>query len=313
VALCLSFSQTPPGIAFVANKHQTHSTARCLVASRLPSSSVASVITYSYLLESTGSVHSLRGSPPVVICEIVNILFVVLSGIATSALLYYITSSMLLAQKQLVAANRLQAYLKHWSQWILDNEWFAIFNVGREWSEQEHALIAAHKGPESLVKLRSEKKAFVTQIHQQAGEMGLMKLDRESIQKYIRRLPKEAANIYTEAGKTHVQNLVLGHTFITDEEAATLGLPVIQEAVELKMTVIDLIDRTHLLIAAILGAPDNFPDEDAKEAFGELFWPFVLASRSSTTLLRYTQLFTTRTVTELTLRNIRSGSRFTKR
>lgn len=101
--------------------------------------------------------------------------------------------------------------------------------------------------------------------------------------------------------------------FITDEEAATLGLGAIQEAVELKMTVIDLIDRAHTLFAAILGAPDNFTDKDADEVFGELFWPFVLACRSSTTLLRYAQVFTNRTVMELTVRNIRSGSRLTKR
>jgi hypothetical protein len=243
----------------------------------------------------------------------VNTLLVVLSGIATSALLYYITSSMLLAQKQLFAANRLQAYLKHWGQWVLDKGWFALFNIGREWSEEERTLIATGKGPESLVKLRSEKKALVTQIHQQVGEMGLIKLDRDSIKKYLRSLPKEAASMFTDAAKTHVQNLVLGHTFITDEEASTLGLGVIQEAVGLKMTVIDLIDRAHLLAAAVLGAPDNFADEDLKESFEELFWLFVLASRGSTTLLRYAQLFTTRTVTELTFRNIRSGSRFTKR
>jgi hypothetical protein len=249
----------------------------------------------------------------VVICKIVNTLLVVLSGIATSVLLYYITSSMLLAQKQLVAANRLQAYLKHWNQWVLDNGWFVLFNIGRMWSEEEHALIASGKGPESLVKLRAEKKETVTVIHQQAGSMGLIKLDRDNIQKYLRRLPKEAANMFTEAAKTHVQNLVLGHTFITDEEASTLGLAVIQEAVGLKMTVIDLIDRSHVFAAAVLGTPDNFADADADEAFGELFWLFVLAARGSTALFRYAQLFTTRTVTELTWRNIRSSSRFTKR
>jgi hypothetical protein len=240
-------------------------------------------------------------------------LLIVLSGIATSALLYYITASMLLAQKQLIAANRLQAYLRHWAQWVLDSGYFAIFHVGREWSEEEDALIRDHKGAEALVKLRADKKELVEQMSQKVGEMETFKLDRDALQHIIARLPKEAANFYIEAGNTLVQNIVLGNTFITDEEAASMGIVIIQEAVELKMTVVDLIGKAHFLIASLLSSAVTVTDEDAREAFGEMLWPCVLAARSHTKLLKYAQLFTTRTVTELTLRNIRSGSRFTKR
>ena len=240
-------------------------------------------------------------------------LYIVLSSIATSALLYYVTSSMVLAQKQLVAANRLQAYLKHWSQWVLDNDYFPIFNIGREWSEEEFNMITSGKGPEELVKLRVEKKELVKKIREKAAETEEFKLNREAMQNFVRRLPKEAANFYLEEGKTRAQNLLLGHTFITDEEAATLGISIIQEAVELKMQMVDITEKVYLLAASVLSGPDTLTDEDGRKALGELLWPCVLAARSHTTLLRCAQLFTTRTVTELTLRNIRKGSRFTKR
>jgi hypothetical protein len=240
-------------------------------------------------------------------------LILVLVGIVTSAVVYYITSSMVLAQKQLVAANRLQAYLKHWNQWVLDNEWFAIFNIGREWSEEEHSLIAAGTDAKTLVKLRDDKKQFLAKIQQQAREEGQFKVIREGILTSLRSLPKDAAGIAATSAKMQIEHIVQGHTFITDEEAATLGIGVVQEAVDLKMNVIDLIDRGYMVIASFAATPDALPDKDLEDSFAKMFWLFVLASRGSTTLLRYAQLFTTRTVTELTLRNIRRGSRFTKR
>jgi hypothetical protein len=239
-------------------------------------------------------------------------LILVLIGIVTSAVIYYITSSMVLAQNQLVAANRLQAYLRHWQQWVLDNGWFAAFNIGREWSEQEHPLIVA-KDAEALVRLREEKKEFIAKIRQKAAEGGEFKAIKETMLTAFRSLPKDAAGIAATWAKMRTENIVQGHTFITDEEAATLGLNVIQEAVDLKMNAMDLIDRAYMLIASIASAPDGLPDQDLEESLGTMLWLLVLASRGSTTLFRYAQLFTSRTVTELTLHNIRRGSRFTKR
>lgn len=239
-------------------------------------------------------------------------LLLVLIGIITSAVLYYITSSMVLAQKQLAAATRLQAYLKHWNQWVLDNDWFAVFNLGRAWSEEEHSSIAAGHGAQALVKLRKDKKELVGKIQQQAREGGDFKKIREVMLTSLRSLPQDAAGIAATWARMQIEHIVQGHTFITDEEAATLGIAVIQEAVDLKMNAIDLIDKEYMLIASVASKPD-LPEKDLEESLGKMLWLFVLASRGSTTLLRYAQLFTTRTVTELTVRNVRHGSRFTKR
>jgi len=53
-----------------------------------------------------------------------NFAIVIITGVLTSGFVFYFTSSMSLAQKQLFAATRLQAYRVHWTQWVLDNDLF---------------------------------------------------------------------------------------------------------------------------------------------------------------------------------------------
>ncbi len=60
----------------------------------------------------------------------------ILLGIVGTVLAFYITSSILLARKQLGAAARLSSYLRHWQKWILEHELFGVYHLGVEWNKE---------------------------------------------------------------------------------------------------------------------------------------------------------------------------------
>jgi hypothetical protein len=109
------------------------------------------------------------------------------------------------------------------------------------------------------------------------------------------------------------QRLITGQTFITDEEATYLGIAVAQTAISYKMGCIELLDAISWLGVGVISKPDAFNPSDHLEDARKLLWRAMVVSKDYCRLLRHAELFTTRTVLELTLRNIRFGSRISKR
>ena len=244
-----------------------------------------------------------------------NLLWPLFVGVLTSAIIAYITTSLLLAQKQLVAATRLQAYLFYWQHWfILENNIFPILNEGKEWNKQEKEIRnQGGKWAEELVKLRNQKRdMYLTQTKAQIENEGL-ELPNNLLVEQMRKLPKELTGSLLEWSKTTRQNIIDGKTFISDEEAVALGLGMTNKVIDLKMGMLDVIDGMTTILLSAVTMPEDFCFKDHAERIARLMWTGVVVCKNIDTLFDYVQVFTRRSVLKLTLMNIKSGSRLSIR
>jgi hypothetical protein len=164
------------------------------------------------------------------------------------------------------------------------------------------------------VALQEEKRKLCSQIIDKLKDQDLSsQIDLSAVREAITRLPKDTIPSLIDSTKTGRQNLITGQTFITDEEAACLGIAVAQSGIAFKMGVLELLDGVAFSIVKAISQPDGFDPKNHIEDARKLLWRSMVVSKDHCKLLRYAELFTTRTVLELTLRNIRSGSRISKR
>jgi hypothetical protein len=256
----------------------------------------------------------MRVGNPVLMETNLNGYIIALIGLVASATGVYIAASFNLAQKQLLAATRLQAYLRHWGQWVLDVGVFNVFYLGQEWDKEEQQVILSGGGPKGLVALREEKQKLCSQIVDKLKDQDLYShIDLAALRESITRLPKDTVPSLLDSVKTGRQNLITGQTFITDEEGACLGIAVAQSGIAFKMGVIELLDGLSSSIVKAISQQDGLDPKNHIEDARKLLWRSMTVSKDHCRLLRYAESFTTRTVLELTLRNIRSGSRISKR
>src|SRR3954462_14139851 len=89
-----------------------------------------------------------------------------LLGVIVSALGVYIAASFTLAQKQLLAATRLQGYLNHYRRWVLDSNAYSVFYIGDAWDKEEQAILQRAGSTQELVALGNEKKKICEQVLQ---------------------------------------------------------------------------------------------------------------------------------------------------
>jgi hypothetical protein len=243
--------------------------------------------------------------------DIVKIILGVLATVVGTVAAFYATSSMLLAQKQLIAATRLSAYLTYWQGWILERELFGIYHLGMEWNKETLEIARKGGGPAELVKLQEEKKKFLSQVREQL-EKGVP-VDRDKLVRFVQRLPKDSIGSILEWSKTTRQNLIDGKTFISDEEAAALGVAFTNQAIALKMGIIDLVDGGTTLILSIVAAPADFEIKDSATEISQIVWKGILVSKNIDSIARGAGAIASKSVMALTLQNIRKGSRLTKR
>jgi hypothetical protein len=240
---------------------------------------------------------------------VLNVLVTLTIGVLTA----YIGACLLLAQKQLIAATRLQSYLMHWQNWILENDMFSVFNHGKEWNKEIKVIQERGGTIEEIVELGNQKKdLFLNQLKAHIEKEG-MPFDRSLLVSEIGKMPRESLNSILDFCKTARQNLIEGKTYITDEEASTLGLAMASKAIEVKMGILDLIDGTALLAAYIVGKPEEFDVKDHAQQIARMFWKGVEVSRHLDKLFEFVQVFTRRSVLKLTWMNIKNGSRLSLR
>lgn len=230
-------------------------------------------------------------------------------GLIATVISVYVGASFSLAQKQLLAATRLLAYLRNSGIWVLENDLFPIFRLGQEWNDEVVAVVQTGGGSDELVKLQQKKMKLLDEIMERwNGET-----EKPIIPEYLTRLPKEQLlTTMADYAKLYRQNIILGHTFITDEEAATLGVGIAGEAINLKMGVVELWDKCLIVSALAISKPDQFSFKDHLADFKKMLWKGMVLSRQHFALTRASESITSLTILQLTWRNIKQGSRITK-
>lgn len=114
----------------------------------------------------------------------------IIIGIIASAGVFYITSSMLLAQKQLVAATRLAGYLTHWQNWVLEHEMFGVYHQGMKWNEEEKKIRKIGGSAKEAVELaNNKKKEFLVDLKERI-EKEDFEIHQADVVRNFHRMPK---------------------------------------------------------------------------------------------------------------------------
>jgi hypothetical protein len=239
-----------------------------------------------------------------------DILKIIITALATIAA-FYVTSSILLAQKQLVAATRLSGYLTYWQNWIIENGYSRVYALGLLWTQEEEEIRKRGGGPADLIKLQAEKKKRLSDVRQLLEKD--FQVDSAGLVEVFSRFPKESVPGVLESSKITRQNLIDGKTFISDEEAATLGVAFAHKSIELKMGIIDLIDGGTNFAVTLLTAPAEFDIKKHSKEISELLWKGILVSRNIDLIAKAARVISSKSVLALAIQNIVAGKRLTKR
>ena len=112
-----------------------------------------------------------------------DVLKIILGAVAT-VFAFYATSSMLLAQKQLVAATRLNGYLTYWQNWILEYNISKVYAMGLTWN-QEDEEVKKGGGVTELMKLELRRKAQLDSIKEQLEKGVDIGFDRDQVMRTV--------------------------------------------------------------------------------------------------------------------------------
>jgi hypothetical protein len=148
-----------------------------------------------------------------------DVLKIILTAIAT-ILAFYATSSMLLAQKQLVAATRLNGYLTYWQNWIIEHEISNVYALGLTLNQEDEEVKKRGGGPAELLKLQQERKKQLDSIKQQLANGLDIGFDKAKTMHVLQQNSKESVQ---ESSRLTRQNIIDGKTFVSDEEATAFG------------------------------------------------------------------------------------------
>lgn len=235
-------------------------------------------------------------------------------GVVTTVVSVYVAASFNLAQKQLFAATRLQAYLMHWWRWAIDTGAYVAFILGEIWDKEEQEIHKRGGSAQEFAKLRDDKKNLCTQVAEKLKEPNLIGDEQvAALKEAVTRLAESNQERMFDALKVGCQNLITGETFITDEEASCLGLAMAMNTISLKMGVIELFDGLVFLAVGASAKRDAFEPKDFIADSGKLVWRATTVGKDFHSLLRCCQTFTNSSVLKLTWRNIWQGSRISRR
>jgi hypothetical protein len=230
----------------------------------------------------------------------------IILGVLTTAFLIFLRNAHLKAHKQKMVATRLRSYLLHWQKLILDNDLFSFFYMGIEWNEKIEQILRDGGGAKELVALEKDKKKELNKVKEQiTAASDKAKLDKEKIQKIVAKIPHDAREQILQYVHRHEQNLIDGKTFITDEEACYLGIYVAQTSIELKMTLISLINTGMGVLLEILRNPEGFELKEHADNIARTVWYGIIASKHIHSLTKQMDVLTKQSVLDLTIKNLR--------
>jgi hypothetical protein len=238
-----------------------------------------------------------------------DVLKIILGAVATF-LAFYATSSVLLAQKQLVAATRLNGYLTYWQNWIIEHNISKVYALGLIWNQEDQEAKNRGGDVKELMKLKQQRKTQLDSIKEQLEKGMDIGFDKDQVMRTLRHHSKESVQ---DSARLTRQSLVDGKTFISDEEATALGVAFTVKCIELKMGLIDLVDGVTNLLVVLMDGPDDFEIKEYSAEIADLIWKGISVSRGIDVVSRAARVISSKSVLSLTWKNIITGRRFSKR
>ena len=227
-------------------------------------------------------------------------------GVFTAAFLIFLKIAHSKAHKQKIVATRLRSYLLHWQSAILEYDLFNILYLGIQWNKAIQKIVKDGGGPEELVALEEEQKKEIAKIKDHIiSNSGEFESNKATLIESLKKLPENPIEYIFEASSKTEQNLIDGKTFITDEEASQLGIFAAQIAVNLKMNLISLIGLTVGMLTQAYSDPEKFDFQETADDIAKMVWKGVLVSKDIDTLLKQSEIFSGKSIFELTMQNLR--------
>jgi hypothetical protein len=226
----------------------------------------------------------------------------IILGLFTAAFLIHFGGAYARAQRQQLVATRLYSYLWYWKSWVLENKVFAVFHIGAEWNKQERELLSKGEGAKGLVKLQEEKRKMVDEIREKIASDD-SPVDIEGLKKSLQKLPENTVANLLELCRRNEQNLLDAKTFVTDEDASTLGPYYALTCVRLKMNLIAVFDRGLGEVIKVISDPDNFALQQAASGVAEIIWKGILVSKDIDELTTKVEAIRKQTVLSLSYKN----------
>ncbi len=209
----------------------------------------------------------------------------ILVGVLTALCAIYFRESLRLAYKQKIVASQLNSYLLYWQGVVIEKDYFSVYYLGTEWNKKIKECLKNDGKAEDLKKIEEEYKKKCLEVKTAIEEENEnFKFDLSSIDEGINHL-KDIWPTLFDIFKTERQNLVEGKTFISDEDASSLGHRSAYWVVELKMRLQSAMDRIMSLIFEIKRS-DSFVLKDYAKAIHDILWDFIIVSRDIDSLTK---------------------------
>lgn len=186
-------------------------------------------------------------------------------ALITGVFLWYLKACYDQATLQLLAATKLRAYLLHWKGVIIDNKCYFAYSVAKEWVADEDAKrnnLDEFGKLEELYKDKikeSIKKGFddngediIKDVHNILDKILLFEEKTEM---------KSVDFISSEVDKSSSQ-ILDGKTFVSDSEAAVLGIYASAQAIALKMNILELLNLIKITIFQIKCVEKDLVDNE---------------------------------------------------
>jgi len=227
----------------------------------------------------------------------------IIVGLISAAIIFYVRSSMIHAQKQKIAAIRLQGYLFYWQNFVIDNDLFSLFYYGVKWDEELKNIYKSGGKIEDAVKLEEEKKNIISEIKNKI-ENGEIADNKSEISKILAKFPSITGETLLELAKITKQNLIEGKIFINDTEAASLGSAVSLQSIELKMHLISILDVVTMILVTALNNPKEFKINEYGKELSQCAWKGIVASKNISSLTKISNTVASMSIMHLTIKNI---------
>jgi hypothetical protein len=170
-------------------------------------------------------------------------------GVVAALIGIYFRESLRQAHVQKNAANRLLAYLNYWNQNILDWDVFSIVYVGHQWREEKIEAYRKSGDMADVLAVNEEYENKLKEIRDGIkNEDEKFDFDSVEIAQKLKKITPEFMEEFLIAQRANKQNIIEGKSFITDEDAASLGPSVAEKCISAKLRLVSLLEHGTILL-----------------------------------------------------------------
>ncbi|NQZ51856.1 MAG: hypothetical protein HRT95_17275 [Moritella sp.] len=234
--------------------------------------------------------------------------YVILIGVVAALVGIYFREALKQAHIQKNASRRLIAYLNFWNKNILDWDVFSIVYVGEQWRDEILEACSKSGNTETILAIDEVYENKLKKLRDAIKNKDPnLKFDIQELSEKIKKLTPLFMGQFLDAQKVSKQNIIEGKTFISDEEAAALGVDVANRAIHIKLRLVSLIDNGTILLIHLSENREQLDISDYSDEIYQCVRVGVLMYQDFKPLKEQAEFVNTQSIFKLTLKNMVGG------